>query len=107
MAVKIPFKNFPAFVERVAIDGVPYRLRFWWNTTGEYWTMQILSATGSVILSGIKLVLNYELIHDFAWLGGPPGELYAVDPTGELTRIGREDLPQGNVYLRYIPAGEL
>jgi len=107
MAVKIPFKDYPSFVERVVLDGTPYRLRFRWNTTGQFWTLQILTAAGVVILAGIKIVLDYELIHDYAWMGGPPGELYAVDPTGELTTIGRNDLPNGTVYLKYIPVAEI
>lgn len=107
MALKLPFKDFPAFVERIVLDGDQYQLRFWWNTVGQYWTLQISALNGTVILAGIKIVLNYELIHDFAWMGGPPGALYAIDSTEELTTISRDDLPSGAVYLVYVPEDEL
>lgn len=103
----IPFKDYSAFVEKVVLDGIPYQLRFWWNTTGEYWTMQMLNLSGTVLLSGIKIVLGIELISSFAWMGLPPGELYAVDTTGELDQIGEDDLSDGAVFLRYIPEDEL
>jgi hypothetical protein len=105
--VKLPFKDFAAFIEKVVLDGVPYQLRFRWNTVGEYWTLQISSIAGTIILAGIKIVLNYELIRDFRWLGGPPGELYAIDTTGELSTISRDALPDGTVYLRYVPEADL
>ena len=103
----IPFKDFPAFVEKVVLDGVPYQLRFWWNSTGEYWTLQMLNNSGTILLSGIKIVLGIELISAFVWMGLPPGELWAIDSTDELDRIGLNDLSSGAVYLRYIPESEL
>lgn len=105
--LKIPFKDFPSFTERISLDGVPYRFRFRWNTRGEFWTMDIFSQDSTAIILGVKLVLDYELIANFAWMGLPPGELWAVDTTGSLLTIGRDDLPDGTVQLQYTPEADL
>ena len=105
--VVVPFKDYPAFIERVVLDGTPYKIRFRWNTVGLYWTIQFLTVDGTILISGIKIVLGYELINDHVWIGSPPGELYAIDPTGDLATIGRDNLSNGTVYLRYIPEADL
>jgi len=69
--------------------------------------MSIASPDKTPLVDGIKIVLDYELISAFRWMGLPPGELRARDTTGKLERIGRDDLPSGLVQLIYTPEAEV
>ena len=105
--LKIPFAEFPSFSQMVALDGTSYWLRFQWNTRAQYWAMDMAAQDKTPIVIGLKLVLDYELIGAYHAIGTPPGELWALDSTGKLLRIGRDDLYDGQVRLVYIPEAEV
>lgn len=105
MTVIIPTRSLPAFNFEMALEGVPYRFSFEWNSRREFWTMNIFTRTDVPLIVGIKLILNYELIRRYR-RNLPPGAIVAIDITGRLQRIGREDLGE-NVRLIYIPRDEL
>jgi len=107
MAVKIPFKQFPSFKERVSLDGVAYQLFFNWNVRGEFWTVTFAQTDDTVLAGAIKLVIGIELIGQYPDRGLPPGELEVIDTTGTIDRPGLYDFYDGNVYLRYTPEAEL
>ena len=106
MPFKIPAKEFSYYTAKVVFEGTPYKLVFRWNSYGEFWTLSFYALGGEVVLQNIKLVLNYELISRFGHLEIPPGELRAIDTTGELTSIGRNDLFDGIVILQYTRSTE-
>jgi hypothetical protein len=103
----LPFSEAPAFSQEVTLDDVPYRFRFIWNTRFEFWSMSIFDREFTPIVQGIKVVLGYELISLYRGLPVPPGEIYTVDTTDEVVRIGRDDIPDGVVQLVYVPESEL
>ncbi len=102
----IPVFEYPAYSESVVLEGEPFRLSFIWNTRGEYWSMTISDKHGDVLLDGLKIVLGFELIEEYADGRLPPGALLAVDTTGTLERIGRDDLG-AKVKLFYITSAEM
>ena len=102
----IPVFEYPAYSESVVLEGKPFRFSFSWNTRGEYWSLTLSDSQGGVLLDGLKLVLGFELINEYADGRLPQGALLAADTTGTLTRIGRDDLG-AKVKLFYIPAAEL
>ena len=105
--ITIPVPDYPASTELVSIEGVTYQLTFQFNTRATCWTLSIATAAGVEILSGIKLVLDYELIADYVDRDIPPGLLYAIDPSQETQRIGRDDLKStGKVKLVYMTEAE-
>ena len=61
--VTIPFAEFPAFTQEIILDNVPYRFSFNWNTRGEFFTMSIADRDEVKLLSGIKLVMDFEYNH--------------------------------------------
>ncbi len=103
--VKLPFPGSPSFTEEITLEDRPYRFRFDWNYTGNYWSMMISDRELNVLVAGIKIVPAYELIADFPGRNLPPGELYAIDTTGEVRKIGRNDIGD-RVQLIYVESTE-
>lgn len=102
----IPFSGQASFSQEVTLDGVPYRFRFDWNEFSGAWTMSIYDRKLVPLVAGIKIVLDYELIGDYRYRGLPKGEIYAVEKTNTLRKIGRNDL--GDLaYLAYVNNGEV
>lgn len=105
--IQIPFFDLSSFSQEVTLDLVPYRLTFNWNSRGEYWTLDITNRDQTVLIAGIKIVIGYELLTAHPDRGLPPGELYAVDPSGNTDRIGQNDFFNNRVSLIYVPEAEL
>lgn len=104
----IPFHNneFPHFFQSVTLDNEIYILNFDWNVRGEFWNMAINNVANEPIVSGIKLVLNYELIRRFGKEELPPGYLIAIDVTEKMEKIGRNDMDD-LVFLTYYTEDEV
>lgn len=100
----IPFFNDPCFSEDVTLDGVPYHLRFHWNTRGDFWALDIYDRDLNPIVGGIKLMNNYELFLNHPDRNLPPGKLLVVDNRGIGFKIGFDDFTNGNCDLIYVEA---
>lgn len=78
----------------VDLDGVTYTLALDWSTREECWYIGISDLAGVVLVSGVKVVVNWPLLHVMGLFPGvPPGELMAVDTAGtgadpDLTTFG-------------------
>jgi PKD repeat protein len=104
IAVTIPFHEGYAFTQDVDLDDSPIRMRLAWNDYGQYWVMDLLNLDDSPILSGIKLVLGYDLLTGYRRTGLPTGSLYVVDPAGVLDRIEQGDFTgDRGLELVYLP----
>lgn len=78
--VVIPFSNYANFTESVVLDNVKYTFDFVWNTRGEFWSMSISDANGVVLISGIRVVLFYDLLQQYKYIRElPQGTLIAID----------------------------
>lgn len=102
----IPFKVFPAMSEEIILDDKSYRFRFSWNTRASFWSMEIFNSELETIVSGIKVVLNYELITRNPDRGLPPGEIFAIDPSDTLSEITLNNLGT-EIKLIYVEESEL
>lgn len=94
----------PAWVQEVVLDGQNYQLRAIWNDGFGYWTLDVLDGAGSVIVAGLRLVPNWELIRRYGDPALPPGYLTAYTITGQPEVIGYEDFINGVALLVYEPA---
>lgn len=104
----IPFKQFSSFIQEVTLDGTPYRIALTWNTRGEYWTLIFRDRENNTLIAGIKLVLDYELIHNYPDRGLPRGHLYVIDTAGSFDRIGRYDFENvRKLSLLYVTEEEV
>lgn len=70
----------------IELDGNPYRLRLAWNVRAESFALDVSTADGTPILTGIKAVANYGLISRHKSTLLPRGELYLVQDSGPPTR---------------------
>lgn len=95
------------FKQTVAIDGVNYVLEIFWNTRGEFWTMNIRDVNENLLQANIRLVLFYPLTAQYNNASIPQGKFVLTD-TGASTYStdpGRHDFGVGrNLELWYITA---
>jgi hypothetical protein len=70
------------FEETISIDNIYYKLRFQWNSRDTCWLLNISDVNDSPIICGIKLVINYELIRQYAASIMPSGYLFLLDLSG-------------------------
>ena len=106
MPLVIPVRTLPSYSFEIDLDNTVYRMWFRWNTLHSFWTMDIQTREGIDLIIGVKLIVNAQLIRRYVDDKLPAGELIALDFTGKLLTIGRNDL--GNdVKLIYIQRSEL
>lgn len=105
--IKIPFKSLPAFREEILLDNVPYVFEFVFNSRGDFWVLDIYTVDGVLLISGIKIVINYELISQYTDRGLPKGQLYAVRENQSMDRISQLEFEQDKLFLIYIGEEEL
>lgn len=94
-----------AYYETVNINGTSYRLFFNWNSKDSAWYLSFLTTNNISIVSGIKLVVNYELINDYKDSGLPKGFLIAFDVLNTGEPVGRNDLGK-RIKLLYFSENE-
>lgn len=87
----------------VELDGNPYVLRVLWNERFGYFSLSVLEADLTPILTNIKMVKNYPLTRRFKDLRLPFGSFFFVQEKGNTTRPGYSDLAT-NFNLYYIEA---
>jgi hypothetical protein len=89
--LQIPFIEYPAYTKEIVLDSKSYIFSFVWNTRGEFWTLSIADINKVTIINGIKIVLNYNLLQDFHHLDVPPGDLYVLDLSTNVSKIQYSD----------------
>lgn len=87
----------------VELVGNPYIIRVLWNERFGYFSLSVLTADESPILTNIKMVKNYPLIGRYKDIRLPFGDLYFVQENGSATRPGYSDLAV-NFGLYYYEA---
>ena len=88
------------YSERVELDGTIYGLTFMWNTREEAWFLSVADADGVALVSGVKLVADWQLFQSVSNASMPPGEMVAVDTSGAGLDPGLTDLGE-RVLLMY------
>jgi hypothetical protein len=66
---------------KVPLNGVTYTIRWLWNERGNAWFMDLSDLDGP-ILSGVRVVLNVDLLNNTADPRKPDGMMIAVAPDG-------------------------
>lgn len=95
----------PHFREEVELDGVTYGLEFRWNERANGWFMSLSDAEGDVLLSGIRLVIDWPLLARFKGERLPRGHLVVVDTSGAGLDPGLHDFGTQRQLL-YFDASE-
>lgn len=106
--LEIPFKGFPAFIEEIYLDNVPYKFLFMWNTRGEFWSLTVSNRFNVTLVAGIKLVLDQDLFAQYTDKGLPKGKLFVIDTSGSYAPIGRYDFEnERKLKVIYIEENEV
>ena len=96
------------YVFSVELEAIVFGFRFQFNNRDQSWFFDVLAADGTPIRQGLKAVTNFPLLSRVARIDRPPGELYAVDTTGEDRRAGLGELgPEQRVRFVYLDADEV
>ena len=101
----IPLPDLPAFSIEVEMDGAPYRLSLAWNARAAFWSLGLATSQGIDLVTGLRLVVDLDLLESYHTFGVPPGELFAVKPGGQGGELTRDDFALGNAFLAYVPVG--
>ena len=67
----------------VSLSGRVYRFGLYWNTRGQFWSLDIFDQADNPLATGLKLVADWELIGGLGNSDLPPGFLYCVDTSGQ------------------------
>ncbi len=97
------------YTQRSRLDGRDYLLRFAWNQREERWYLSLFDDEESPLVQSIKLVCNWPILRHYrSDPRVPPGELMAMDLTGNNTPPGFEELGEGlRVELLYFPIADI
>lgn len=108
MTVAIPVFDFASYSEQITLDGEVFLFQFDFNVRFDYWSMTISDIDLNVLIGGLRLALDYELLSQYPGRGLPPGALIAIDTTGDELDPNRENFgpEDSNVTLIYIPVEE-
>ena len=103
---EIPFPDSPRWVQDVQLDGAVYTIRMSWNTRGGLWLMDLETADGDRIVSGVRLVLGYPLIGFIRDDRLPPGDFFVLCPSGQANKDPGRDSFRGGCQYSLIYADE-
>ena len=93
------------YSQTTTLEGRDYDLSFTWIEREDRWYLDIASG-GETLLAGLKLVADWPLLRLQASELLPPGELVALDMTGEGRDPGLRELGE-RVKLFYIESEDL
>ena len=98
----IPFPSAANWVMDIQLSGRVYTIRGRWNTRLSSWTLDLETADGERLLSGVRVVLEYPLLPDGRTDDMPPGELAVVCPTGRCRQDPSRTSIGDDQQLRFV-----
>ena len=75
----------------IVLTDVVFTFAFAFNRRDDHWYMSLLDSAGDPVRQGIRVTPNFPLLRQLTQQGRPAGEIYAIDPQGNL-EPGLEDL---------------
>lgn len=96
----IPTFDAPFYTQVTVLESVSYTLAFNYNQREDTWALSISDSNGTLLLDGVKLVCNINLLSQYQYLGNlPPGILACFTNTSDDSPPGLEDLVSGGRCL--------
>lgn len=90
----IPTVSTPnVYVQRTALSGVDFILRFMYSTRECKWFFDLADANGVEILQGAKVVIGWPLLRLVTDTRRPAGEIFAIDLPAQGTTITTQKDP--------------
>ena len=96
---------------RVQLDGTTYTFRWLWLARDAHWSLSLYDVEGIAIVSGLRVVVGWDLLLDVSNEIAPTGSLYFFDESTSSTTVygvdpGETDLGD-RVFCYYVPADQV
>lgn len=105
--IRIPTSTESAwFSQTVQLAGTLLRMELHWNARAGFWVMNLATVDREPIVSGVRIVPDWDLVGRLADPRLPKGRLVAADQSGRGEPPGRDELGS-RVILYFIPEEEL
>lgn len=86
------FSEQASFTQTIPIDGITYKLQIYWNVRDEHWFFSLYLPDDTLVLTGIKMPVNFTLLNSFSGENVPPGDFLLYDDSGNNEPCGRDEL---------------
>lgn len=97
--------NQPFFTELVTLDRVSYKLKFTWNHRCEFWSLDVLDSADNILIAGVKIVLDFDILRRYSKTELPHGVLLAIREGLGLDNLKFDELGN-NANIIYITEAE-
>jgi hypothetical protein len=97
--------NAGAFKQKIDLEGIFYTFNFQWNSRMSIWSLDILTEAEDPIVQGLPIFVNLNVIERFKDSRLPPGKIYFLDTSGNVSNPLRFDLGQ-RVSMLYEESDE-
>ena len=92
--VTIPLRSLAEYTLEVTLGDAAYLFTIKWNTRAAHYTLDIARRDGTILVSGLGLLLNSELLRNHAGLGLPEGALTLIDASNVFDDVAFDDLAE-------------
>ena len=104
--ITIPVRAVAEYSIDVELDARPFTMIFKWNYRGQYWTVEFWTREDVLIHGAVKVVPDYDLLHNTRHIAAlPQGALMVIDTTESGEPIVFADLGE-RLELIYITEAE-
>lgn len=105
--ITIPVRAVAEYSIDVDLDNRPFTLIWKWNYRGQYWTVEFWSREDVLLHGVIKVVPDYDLLHNTRHIAAlPQGALMVIDTTESPDPIVFADLGV-RLQIIYITEAEV
>jgi hypothetical protein len=106
--ITIPFQSYPYFDEQITIDNVIYIFEFQWNTRGNFWSMTISDKNENILIAGVKLIKNFDLLTRYSKQDILPKGIFILLATNDSSiEVTYNDVASNVVSLIYLSETEV
>ncbi len=110
MLQSVPVRPVPeskSTFQTTELDGVRYRIAFYFVKNGDFWMMDFADVEGTKLVTGIRLALGVDLLEPYKYLAGmPQGQLFVVDTSRTDVEPG-DDGFDDRCVLYFRPAADV
>lgn len=76
-------ENYPWYSFTCTLEGATYTIECAFNTRANRWYMTLGDAVGNIIVAGVPLLIERDLLAAYRYLPIPPGNFVALDNSGQ------------------------
>lgn len=105
--ITIPVRAVAEYSIDVDLDNRPFTLIWKWNFRGQYWSVEFVTREDVLIHGAVKVVPDYDLLHNMRHIAElPQGALMVIDTTESADAIVFADLGV-RLQIIYITEAEV